>query len=123
MKTLQPPARSSELIGSSQAFKTTGDVPEQPVILLLNLSGQDTEEDEDEHPLEGVGDGEEVGGEGGLVKDVEHAERPGGSENEQQGESPASTGPDVFIVAYIRLFHRSVSEHFVDNYYESQEIH
>lgn len=34
------------------------------------LSGQHAEEDEDEHPLEGVGDGEQIGSEGGLIEDV-----------------------------------------------------
>lgn len=37
------------------------------------LSGQDTEEDEDEHPLEGVGDGEQIRSEGGLMEDVQHS--------------------------------------------------
>ena len=57
------------------------------------LSGQDAEEDEDEHALEGVGDGEQVGGQGGLVEDMEQAKRPGGPQHEQQGQGPAGTGP------------------------------
>jgi len=58
------------------------------------LSGQDAEEDEDEHALEGVGDGEQVGGEGGLVEDVDHAERPGGPQHEQQRQGPAGARSD-----------------------------
>lgn len=60
-------------MNSSQALKTTGHVFEKPVVLLLDLSGQDTEEDEDEHPLEGVGDGEQIRSEGGLMEDVQHS--------------------------------------------------
>lgn len=58
------------------------------------LSGQDTEEDEDEHPLEGVGDGEQIGSQGGLVEDVQHSEGPGGSQHEQQSHGTAGTGPE-----------------------------
>lgn len=57
------------------------------------LSGQDAEEDEDEHALEGVGDGEQIGGEGGLVEDVQHSKGPGGSQHEQQGYGTAGAGP------------------------------
>lgn len=57
------------------------------------LSGQDAEEDEDEHPLEGVGDGEQIGSEGGLVEDVQHSKGPGGSQHEQQGHGTTGTGP------------------------------
>lgn len=59
----------------------------------LHLSGQHTEEDKDEHPLEGVGDGEQVRSEGGLVQDVQDPEGPGGPEHEEQSEGPAGTGP------------------------------
>lgn len=57
------------------------------------LSGQDAQEDEDEHALEGVGDGEEIGSEGGFVEDVQHAEGPGRSQHEEQGQSTAGTRP------------------------------
>ena len=62
-------------------------------VFFSHLSWQDAEEDEDEHALEGVGDGEQVGGEGGLVEDVEQAERPGGPQHEEEGQGPAGTGP------------------------------
>lgn len=39
---------------SSQAFKTARHVLKQPVVLILDLSGQYTEEDKDEHSLESV---------------------------------------------------------------------
>lgn len=60
---------------------------------IRHLSGEDAKEDEDEHPLEGVGDGEQIGREGGLVEDVQHSEGPGGSQHEQQGHGAAGTGP------------------------------
>lgn len=107
---------------SSQAFKTTWHVFEKSVVLLLNLSGQHTEEDKDEHALESVSDGEQIGGEGGLVEDVQHSKGPGGSQHEQQGQGTTGTGPDVFIVADFRLFHSSMPVHFVDDYSKSQEI-
>lgn len=107
---------------SSQAFKTTWHIFEEPVVFLLNLSGQDAEEDEDEHPLEGIGDGEQVGSEGGLIEDVQHSQGPGGSQHEEQSQGTAGAGPDVFIVADFRLFHSSVPVHFVDDYSKSQEI-
>lgn len=58
------------------------------------LSGQDAEEDEDEHPLEGVGDGEKIGSQGGLIEDVQHSEGPGGSQHKQQSQGTAGTGPE-----------------------------
>lgn len=61
--------------------------------LKCYLSGQDAQEDEDEHPLEGVGDGEQIGSEGGLIEDVEHSKGPGGSQHEQQGHGTTGTGP------------------------------
>lgn len=57
------------------------------------LSGQHAEEDEDEHALEGVADGEQVGGEGGLMEDVQHSQGPGGSQHEEQGHSTAGARP------------------------------
>lgn len=65
----------------------------EPRPLSRYLSGQDAEEDEDEHALEGVGDGEQIGGEGGLVEDVQHSKGPGGSQHEQQGYGTAGAGP------------------------------
>ena len=58
------------------------------------LSGQDTEEDEDEHALEGVGDGEQIGSEGGLIEDVQHSKGPGGSQHEQQSQGTTGAGPE-----------------------------
>lgn len=57
------------------------------------LSGQDAEEDEDEHALEGIGDGEQIGSEGGLIEDMQHSKGPGGSQHEQQSHGTAGTGP------------------------------
>lgn len=114
--------RDSGRIYSSQAFKTAWHIFEEPVVFFLDLSGQDTEEDEDEHPLESIGDGEQISSEGGLIEDVQHSESPGGPQHKQQSQCTAGTRPDVFIVADFRLFHSSVPVHFVDNYDESQEI-
>ena len=63
-------------------------------LLCSYLSGQHAEEDEDEHALEGVGEGEQVGSEGGLVEDVQHSEGPGGPQHEQQGQGSAGTRPE-----------------------------
>lgn len=57
------------------------------------LSGQDAEEDEDEHALEGIGDGEQIGSEGGLIEDMQHSKGPGGSQHEQQSHGTTGTGP------------------------------
>lgn len=62
-------------------------------IFCRYLSRQHAEEDEDEHALEGVGDGEQVGSEGGLVKDVQHSKGPGGSQHKQQRHGTAGARP------------------------------
>lgn len=107
---------------SSQAFKTTRHVFKKPVVLILDLSGQHTKEDEDKHPLKSVTEGEQISGECGLMEDVQHSERPSGTEDKKQGQSTASTRSDVFIVADFRLFHSSVLVHFVHDYSKGQEI-
>lgn len=58
------------------------------------LSGQHTEEDENEHPLEGVGDGEQIGSEGCLIENVQDSKRPGGTEHKQQSQGTTGTGPE-----------------------------
>lgn len=88
----------------------------------MDLSGQHTEEDEDEHPLESVGNGEEIGCEGSLVENVQHAKCPGGAQDEQKGKGTTSTGPYVLVMANLRLLHSSVSVHFVNDHSKSQEI-
>lgn len=57
------------------------------------LSGQHAEEDEEEHPLKGVADGEQVGSQGGLVEDVQHPKGPGDSQHEEQGHGTTGAGP------------------------------
>lgn len=57
------------------------------------LSGQHAEEDEEEHALKGVADGEQVGSQGGLVEDVQHPEGPGDSQHEEQGHGTTGAGP------------------------------
>lgn len=47
------------------------------------LSGQHAEEDEYEHSLEGVGDGEQISRQGRLVENVQNSKGPGGAEHEQ----------------------------------------
>lgn len=69
------------------------------------LSGQHTEEDEDEHPLESVGNGEEIGCEGSLVENVQHAKCPGGAQDEQKGKGTTSTGPGRTIYGFVIVSH------------------
>lgn len=42
----------------------------------LYLSRQNTEEDKNKHPLEGISKSEEIGCESGLIEDVHHAKCP-----------------------------------------------
>lgn len=111
------------------------------------LSGQNAEEDEDEHALEGVSDGEQIGSQGGFIKDVQDPEGPRGPQHKQQGHGPTGARPegghahvkpardrkqglqlsvvnvpDVFIVADLRLLHCSVSVDFVHDDDKSQEV-
>lgn len=88
----------------------------------MNLSGQHTEENENEHPLEGVGDGEQIGSEGCLIENVQDSKSPGGTEHKQQSQGTTGTGPDVFIVTDFRLFHSCMTVYLVDDYSKSQEI-
>lgn len=50
-------------------------------------------EDEDEHALQGVEDGEEVGHDDGALVDVHQAEGPGQAQQTQQGYGPDHPGP------------------------------
>ncbi len=59
-----------------------------PYLLL-----QSTVEDEDEHALEGVKGGEEVGHDDGALVDVHKAESPGQAQQTQQGYCPDHPGP------------------------------
>ena len=65
------------------------------------LSGQHTEEDEDEHSLKGVCEGEQVGSEGRLMENVQHSKGPCGAEHKQQSHGTAGAGPGVCVLGNI----------------------
>lgn len=49
---------------------------------------QHTVEDEDEHPLQGVEDGEQVGHDHRALVDIHQAKGPGQAQQAQQGDRP-----------------------------------
>lgn len=53
---------------------------------------QGTVEDEDEHALEGIEDGEEVSHDYGVLIDKQKAESPGQPQQKQQGDGPKRPG-------------------------------
>lgn len=55
------------------------------------LPGEHAEEDEDEHSLKGVCDCEQIGGERGLMENMQHSKGPGGAQHKQQSEGAAGT--------------------------------
>lgn len=57
---------------------------------LSYLFLQGAVEDEDEHALEGVEGGEEVGHDDRVLVDEEEAEGPGQTQQEEQGDGPNS---------------------------------
>ena len=66
-------------------------------------------EDEDEHALQGVEDGEQVGHDHRALVDVHQAERPGEAQQAEQGDGSDHPGPATHTNTHLSTHSQSIT--------------